>query len=158
MSTAKRNNLSAENLVRCAQLNQYWRYGYGRQEVKNHVSHQVRLELPTFTRQPTDPKRARIPTLDDLLNPTPPADSDVPIDLDSVFNLRSNDPLQHGRSRGYIWLRGRMRRISAHLPSSNDLPGLKIETYIDLNAPKLKPKAATTSWTAESSKWNAKKW
>ncbi|KAJ6616912.1 hypothetical protein B0H10DRAFT_1948775 [Mycena sp. CBHHK59/15] len=43
MSTAKRNKLGPENLVRCAQLNQYWRYGFGSSEVQRHCQ-KVRLE------------------------------------------------------------------------------------------------------------------
>ncbi|KAK7063335.1 hypothetical protein R3P38DRAFT_3164324 [Favolaschia claudopus] len=178
MSTAKRNNLSAENLVRCAQLNQYWRYGYGRQEVKNHVPHQVRLELPTSNRQPTDPKRARIPTLDDLLNPIAPTDSDQPIDFDSLFNLRSNDPFNAAEVEDMAVGEDDDDMAAPPLVQRVDnMPVLEIETYINLKAPKLiqrfapkqldirtalsprKPTAAAKSaWDPESSKWDASKW
>ncbi|KAJ7842168.1 hypothetical protein B0H13DRAFT_2365352 [Mycena leptocephala] len=67
MSTAKRNNLGPENLIRCAQLNQYWRYRFGSSEVQQHCQ-KVRLELPTTNRKPSDPIVAGIPTLQDLLN------------------------------------------------------------------------------------------
>ncbi|KAJ7884893.1 hypothetical protein B0H13DRAFT_2343457 [Mycena leptocephala] len=67
MSTAKRSNLGPENLIRCAQLNQYWRYRFGSSEVQQHCQ-KVRLELPTTNRKPSDPIVAGIPTLQDLLN------------------------------------------------------------------------------------------
>ncbi|KAJ6609671.1 hypothetical protein B0H10DRAFT_2438416 [Mycena sp. CBHHK59/15] len=65
MSTTKRNNLGPENLVRCAQLNQYWRYGFGSSEPSDHIV-------------------AGIPTLRDLLN----ADTveQHPIDEEALFN------------------------------------------------------------------------
>ncbi|KAJ6555243.1 hypothetical protein B0H10DRAFT_2241439 [Mycena sp. CBHHK59/15] len=83
MSTAKRNNLGPENLVRCAQLIQYWRYGFGSSEVQHHCQ-KVRLELPTPNRKPSDPIVAGIPTLRDLLN----ADTveQHPIDEEALFN------------------------------------------------------------------------
>ncbi|KAJ7927093.1 hypothetical protein B0H13DRAFT_2312870 [Mycena leptocephala] len=76
MSTAVRNNLGPENLVRCAQLNQYWRYGFGSPEVKRHCQ-KVRLELPTPNRKPSDPIVSGIPTLQDLLNADTTADQSV---------------------------------------------------------------------------------
>ena len=83
MSTAKRNNLSAENLIRCAQLNQYWRYGFGPQEVKRRCQ-TVRLELPRSDRKPSDPIVTGVSTLRDLLN----ADSaEQPhVDEETLFN------------------------------------------------------------------------
>ncbi|KAJ6558697.1 hypothetical protein B0H10DRAFT_2213208 [Mycena sp. CBHHK59/15] len=58
--TARRNNLSAENLVRCAQLN-----------------HSV-------NRKPSDPIVAGIPTLRDLLNPD--TTNNEPVDEEALFN------------------------------------------------------------------------
>ncbi|KAJ6590906.1 hypothetical protein B0H10DRAFT_1960891 [Mycena sp. CBHHK59/15] len=83
MSTAKRNNLGGSNLVRLAQLNQYWRYGFGSLEIKRHCQ-KVRLELPTANRKPSDPIVTGIPTLRDLLN----ADSvdNQPVDEQALFN------------------------------------------------------------------------
>ncbi|KAK6981691.1 hypothetical protein R3P38DRAFT_3459720 [Favolaschia claudopus] len=133
--------------------------------------------LNEYHRQPTDPKRVRIPTLDDLLNPTAPTDSDAPIDLGSVFNLRSKDPFNtaevedmvDGEDETDIDAPPLVQRVA-------NLPVLEIETYIGLKAPKLtqrfgpkqmdirtalspqKPKAAKAPWNAGSSKWDARKW
>ncbi|KAK6984375.1 hypothetical protein R3P38DRAFT_3231852 [Favolaschia claudopus] len=115
------------------------------------------------TKAPTDPKRVRIPTLDDLLNPTAPTDSDAPIDLDSVEDMAD------GEDETDIDAPPLVQRVA-------NLPVLEIETYIGLKAPKLtqrfgpkqmdirtalspqKPKAAKAPWNAGSSKWDARKW
>ncbi|KAJ7718410.1 hypothetical protein DFH07DRAFT_973302 [Mycena maculata] len=78
-STAKQNGLGPENLIRLAQLNQYWRYGFGSADCQK-----VRLELPTANRKPSDPVVIGIPTLKDLLN----ADSvdSQPMDEESLCN------------------------------------------------------------------------
>ncbi|KAJ7939778.1 hypothetical protein B0H13DRAFT_2300489 [Mycena leptocephala] len=122
MSTAKRNNLGAENLVRCAQLNQYWRYGY------------VRLELPSSTRKPSDPIVAGIPTLRDLLN----ADTvtDEPIDEEALFNhpdpygITDFEAMQEGEDDADLAAPPLVTRRA-------NIPSLEIEAYIDLNASKL---------------------
>ncbi|KAK7015968.1 hypothetical protein R3P38DRAFT_2543209 [Favolaschia claudopus] len=171
MSTAKRNYLSAENLVRCAQLNQYWRYGYGRQDVRNHT--QVRLELPVSNRKPTNPKRARIPTLADLLNTGPPPDASEPIDLETVFNLRAADPAEveemaDGEDDEDFAAPVLVERTA-------NVPTLDIETYIGINAPKLLKRFAPkqmdirealspqkekrkAAWKPENSTWEAHRW
>jgi hypothetical protein len=78
-STAKRNGLSGENIIRMAQLQQYWRYGF----TNPKYSHTATLTLPK-TKPLAQPIQLPTPTLNDLLNPTP-ADSE-----ESIFML--SDP------------------------------------------------------------------
>jgi hypothetical protein len=173
--TAKRNNLGPENLIRCAQLNQYWRYGFGRQDVNRHCQ-KVRLELPKSNRKPSDPIVAGIPTLRDLLN----ADSldERSIDEEALFN--HTDP--YGIKDYEDMEEGEDETDSAPPPlviRQANMPTLEIETYIDLNAPKLALRFApdqgkpapeeplaptakkTTSgakWTEADASWDADSW
>ncbi|KAJ7883034.1 hypothetical protein B0H14DRAFT_2565109 [Mycena olivaceomarginata] len=109
-------------------LNQYWRYGFGSSEVKQHCQ-KVRLELPTTNRKPSNPVVSGIPTLQDLLN----ADSEqVAIDEDALFN----HPDPYG-----------MEDLEA-MEEAN-FPTLEIEAYIDLKAPKLTQRFAATQGMPE---------
>ncbi|KAJ6575687.1 hypothetical protein DFH09DRAFT_1361827 [Mycena vulgaris] len=175
MSTAKRNNLGAENLVRCAQLNQYWRYGFGSSEVQRHCQ-KVRLELPTPNRKPSDPIVSGIPTLRDLLN----ADTvdQHPIDEEALFN----HPDPYGIKDFEAMEEGEDETDTAPPPlviRRANIPSLEIETYIDLNTPKLalrfapdqgkpqppvpaaaeKPvRAPNAKWSMEDTEWDATAW
>ncbi|KAJ7845606.1 hypothetical protein B0H14DRAFT_3454874 [Mycena olivaceomarginata] len=144
MSTAKRNNLGPENLIQCAQLNQYWRYGFGSSEVKQHCQ-KVRLELPTANRKPSDPVVAGIPTLQDLLN----ADSEqVAIDEDALFN----HPDPYGMEDLEAMEEGEDDTDTAAPPlviRRANFPTLEIEAYIDLKAPKLTQRFAATQGMPE---------
>ncbi|KAJ7343922.1 hypothetical protein DFH08DRAFT_1009112 [Mycena albidolilacea] len=171
MSTAKRNNLGPENLIRCAQLNQYWRYGFGSSEVKQHCQ-KVRLELPMANRKPSDPVVSGIPTLQDLLN----ADSEqVAIDEDALFN----HPDPYGMKDLEAMEEGEDDTDTAAAPlviRYANFPTLEIEAYIDLKAPKLTQRFAATqgmpeeltarpaklpakpstgSWTTKDAEWDA---
>ncbi|KAJ7479092.1 ribonuclease H-like domain-containing protein [Mycena latifolia] len=174
MSTAKRNNLGGLNLVRLAQLNQYWRYGFGSPEIQRHCQ-KVRLELPTPNRKPSDPVVAGIPTLQDLLN----ADSvdDQPIDEEALFNhpdpygIKDLEEMEEGEDETDATPPPLVIRRA-------NLPTLEIEAYIDLKAPKLtqrfapdqgKPEQTSllptkpakepgTKWTAADAEWDASDW
>ncbi|KAJ7343004.1 hypothetical protein DFH08DRAFT_1011576 [Mycena albidolilacea] len=171
MSTAKRNNLGPENLIRCAQLNQYWRYGFGSSEVKQHCQ-KVRLELPMANHKPSDPVVSGIPTLQDLLN----ADSEqVAIDEDALFN----HPDPYGMEDLEAMEEGEDDIDTAAAPlviRRANFPTLGIEAYIDLKAPKLTQRFAATqgmpeeptarpaklpakpstgSWTTKDAEWDA---
>jgi hypothetical protein len=175
MSTAKRNNLGADNLVRCTQLNQYWRYGFGSSEVQQHCQ-KVRLELPTPNRKPSDPIVAGIPTLQDLLN----ADSidEQPIDEEALFN----HPDPYG-IKDYEAMEDDEDETDYAPPPlvirCANLPTFEITAYIDLNAPKLvqrfapgqgKPQQPVTEptkkpvkppngkWSAADTEWDAADW
>ncbi|KAJ6587752.1 hypothetical protein B0H10DRAFT_1961344 [Mycena sp. CBHHK59/15] len=174
MSTAKRNNLGGENLVRLAQLNQYWRYGFGSPDIQRHCQ-KVRLELPTPNRKASDPVVVGIPTLQDLLN----ADSvdDQSIDEEALFNhpdpygIKDLEAMEEGEDETDTTPPPLVIRRA-------NLPTLEIEAYIDLKAPKLtqrfapnqgkpeqtsqpttKPaKEPSTKWTAADAEWDASDW
>ncbi|KAK6966290.1 ribonuclease H-like domain-containing protein [Favolaschia claudopus] len=176
MSTAKRNNLSADNLVRCAQLNQYWRYGFGSAEVNQHCQ-KVRLELPTPNRKPSDPIVAGIPSLRDLLNAESTSDSPADIDEDKLFNppdpygIKDYEAMQEDEEDSDFTPPPLVCRKA-------NFPVFDIETYIDLKAPKLtarfaadqeKPKAdvaapkkaakaPATQWSVDDAEWDADNW
>ncbi|KAJ6536402.1 hypothetical protein DFH09DRAFT_1091356 [Mycena vulgaris] len=175
MSTAKRNNLGAENLVRCAQLNQYWRYGFGTAEVKQHCQ-KVRLELPTSNRKPSDPIVAGIPTLRDLLNPD--TVDEQPIDEEALFNnpdpygIKDCEAEEDEEDESDIAAPPLVIRHA-------DVLNLEIEVYIDLSSSKLtqrfapdqgspepvvvdaakKPvKNTKTKWVEEDAEWDTEAW
>ncbi|KAJ6631296.1 hypothetical protein B0H10DRAFT_2183260 [Mycena sp. CBHHK59/15] len=175
MNTAKRNNLGPENLVCCAQLNQYWRYGFGSSEVQRHCQ-KVWLELPTPNCKLSNPIVASIPTLQDILN----ADTvdQHPIDEEALFN----HPDPYGIKDFEVMEEGEDDTDTAPPPlviCRANLPTLEIETYIDLNSTKLaqcfapdqgkpqqpvpaaltKPvKDSSTKWMAEDAEWDAGAW
>ncbi|KAJ7251942.1 hypothetical protein C8J57DRAFT_1520263 [Mycena rebaudengoi] len=154
--TAKRNNLGPENLIRCAQLNQYWRFASS-------------FRSPTTNRPiPSSPGF--------LLN----ADSldERSIDEEALFN--HTDP--YGIKDYEDMEEGEDETDSAPPPlviRQANMPTLEIETYIDLNAPKLVLRFApdqgklapeeplvptakkTTSgakWTEADASWDADSW
>ncbi|KAJ7095042.1 hypothetical protein C8R44DRAFT_890166 [Mycena epipterygia] len=138
LGTAKRNNLGAENLVRCAQLNHYWRYGFGSSKVQRHCQ-KVRLELPTPSRKPSDPIVAGIPKLQDLLNADPL--DEQPLDEEALFNPLDPYPLDPYGVKDYEAMEeGEYETDTAAPPlviRHAGVPTLEIEAYIDLNAQKL---------------------
>ncbi|KAJ6597385.1 hypothetical protein B0H10DRAFT_2441680 [Mycena sp. CBHHK59/15] len=172
MNTAKHNNLGPENLLHCAQLNQYWRYGFGSSEVQRHCQ-KVWLELPTPNCKSSDPIVAGIPTLQDLLN----ADTvdQHPIDEEAIFN----HPVPYGIKDFEVMEEGEDDTDTAPPPlviRRANLPTLEIETYIDPNSTKLaqpfapdqgkpqqlfpaaptKPvKDSSTKWMVEDAEWDA---
>ncbi|KAJ6617717.1 hypothetical protein B0H10DRAFT_1948208 [Mycena sp. CBHHK59/15] len=175
MSTAKRNNLGAENLVRCTQLNQYWCYGYGDPEVPKHCS-KVQLELPSSTRKPSDPIISGIPTLRDLLNADTVAEG--PIDEEALFNhpdpygITDFEAMQDGEDDADF-------AAPPLVTHRTNIPSLEIEAYIDLSTLKLtqcfapdqgqphepvvvaakKPaKELNTVWVEEDAEWDVSAW
>jgi hypothetical protein len=76
-STAKRNGLSAVNIIQMGILDKYLKYGFGNNRV---YSHSARLNLDNFDTSTPPPTRVLAPpTLQDLLNPVPlnPGESEV---------------------------------------------------------------------------------
>ncbi|KAJ7940085.1 hypothetical protein B0H13DRAFT_1850278 [Mycena leptocephala] len=107
-SGQRRGNEHGQTLS-ATQLNQYWRYGFGTPEVQRHCQ-KVRLELPTPTDSQTNrPHRRRSP-----LQPT----------------LKDYEAIEEGKDDTDIAPPPLVIR-------RGNLPVLEIETYIDLNAPKL---------------------
>ena len=74
-NTAKRNGLSGLNIIRMAQLQQYWTGGIGQSDSK--YTHTAHLNLPKPQSQPTS-ITLPAPTLQDLLNPAPTDTLDDP--------------------------------------------------------------------------------
>jgi hypothetical protein len=70
-STAKRNGLSGANIIRMAQLQQYWTDGIGGTTSK--YTHKAHLTLPKSQSQATS-ITLPAPSLQDLLNPDPACD------------------------------------------------------------------------------------
>jgi hypothetical protein len=68
-STAKRNGLSAINIINMGILEKYWKYGFNNSRV---YTHSARLTLDSFDTTTKPPTRTLpVPTLQDLLNPVP---------------------------------------------------------------------------------------
>ena len=74
-NTAKRNGLSGLNIIRMAQLQQYWTSGIGQSDSK--YTHTAHLNLPKPQSQPTS-ITLPAPMLQDLLNPAPTDTLDDP--------------------------------------------------------------------------------
>jgi hypothetical protein len=77
-STAKRNGLSGANIIRMAQLQQYWTNGIGGTTSK--YTHKAHLTLPKSQSQATS-ITLPAPTLQDLLNPESANDDSI-VDTD----------------------------------------------------------------------------
>ncbi|KAJ6534599.1 hypothetical protein DFH09DRAFT_1369723 [Mycena vulgaris] len=138
-----------------------------------YVLAKVRLELPTPNRKPSDPIVSGIPTLRDLLN----ADTvdQHPIDEEALFN----HPDPYGIKDFEAMEEGEDETDTAPPPlviRRANIPSLEIETYIDLNTPKLalrfapdqgkpqppvpaaaeKPvRAPNAKWSMEDTEWDA---
>jgi hypothetical protein len=65
-NTAKRNGLTGPNIIRMAQLQQFWNHGFS----NPNYNHKARLTIPISQTHPTTIVLPP-PTLQDLLNPVP---------------------------------------------------------------------------------------
>jgi hypothetical protein len=85
-SSAKRNGLSAENLVHMAQLHDHWTYGLESPK----YTHKATLQLPTAQ---STPKSICLPapTLQDLLNPVSLDDEEPSFFVNDPYNAASLD-------------------------------------------------------------------
>jgi hypothetical protein len=161
-STAKRNGLTGANIVRMAQLQQYWTHGFND---PNYV-HKARLMIPKPQSQPSTVVLAT-PTLQDLLNPAPADDIEFPPSA-SAEELYSAmfDEGDDDESLPITFVRGA------------NLERLTIEALVDLANPKLiarfqdaptasavtdraadtgaQPNAASTSWSEADAQWASK--
>ena len=122
-STAKRNGLSGANIIRMAQLQQYWTDGIGGTTSK--YTHKAHLTLPKSQSQATATTiTLPAPSLQDLLNPDPAND-------DSLFE---NDPY------GAAFLEDDECEAPDDMPvisRSSTLERLEIDSIINLAEPKL---------------------
>ena len=77
LSTAKRNGLSGANIIRMAQLQQYWTDGIGGTTSK--YTHKAHLTLPKSQLESTKATSITLPapSLKDLLNPDPANDDSI---------------------------------------------------------------------------------
>ena len=77
-NTAKRNGLTGPNIIRMAQLQQYWNHGFS----NPNYNHKARLTIPKSQTHPTTIMLPP-PTLQDLLNPMPSMDESLAADSES---------------------------------------------------------------------------
>ena len=153
-NTARRNGLSGLNIIRMAQLQQYWTGGIGQSDSK--YTHTVHLNLPKPQSQPTS-ITLPAPTLHDLLNPAP---------TDTL-----NDPY------GAELLDDDDDEAPVHIFRSGMLERLDIDKLVNLAEPKLitrfspserpvltwkspstqpPPKPVAEEWSAANSQWATK--
>ena len=72
-STTRHNGLTGANIIRMAQLQQYWTHGFN----DPNYMHKAQLVIPKSQSQPSHVVLAT-PTLQDLLNPAPADDIKFP--------------------------------------------------------------------------------
>jgi len=122
-STAKRNGLSGENIIRMAQLQQYWRYGF----TNPKYSHTATLTL-LKTKPSAQPIQQPTPTLNDLLNPAL-ADSEelifMPSDPYGAFALDDKEDGEDSEDEDLPTI------------TRSSIERLQIDDLVDLSAPKL---------------------
>ncbi|KAJ4486622.1 hypothetical protein C8J55DRAFT_487596 [Lentinula edodes] len=89
LDTAKRNGLSGQNLIRMAQLQQYWRYGFS----DPRYTHTARLELDHSSAHNLTQIQLPAPTLNDLLNPAQPntTDENLSFDISDPYGAKALD-------------------------------------------------------------------
>jgi hypothetical protein len=153
---AKRNSLSAENLIHMAQLHNHWTYGLE----SPMYTHTATLHLP---KPQTAPKTIHLPapTLQDLLNPAPANEELSFICADPYGTQDLNDDESEAEDSEPIITRG------------SQVERLKIEKLVDLANAKLlvrytepsrltqpeksatqPPRAAASPWSDDN--WSAK--
>ena len=164
-STAKWNGLTGPNIIRMAQLQQYWNHGFS----NPNYNHKARLTIP---RSQTHPTTIALPppTLQDLLNPTPSMDdSDDHLSAPTAEEMygATFDEGDEDESPPITFVRG------------TNLERLAIEAFVDLANPKLitrfqdssaasapsakskandsqPPKATSSKWSEEDAQWASK--
>ena len=121
LNTAKRNGLSGANIIRMAQLQQYWTNGIGGTTSK--YTHNAHLTLPKSQSQATS-ITLPAPSLQDLLNP---ANDD---------STAENDPYGAGFLEGDE-CEDEDDTVTPVISRSGTLKRLKIDSIINLAEPKL---------------------
>jgi hypothetical protein len=147
-NTAKRNGLTGPNIIRMAQLQQYWNHGFS----DPNYNHKARLTIPTTQTHPTTIVLPP-PTLQDLLNP---ASSDGPGDSDDHTSMSAPtttaeemygarfDEGDDDESSPITFIRG------------VNLERLSIEAFVDLANPKLIMRFQDSEFPATSAPGSAK--
>jgi hypothetical protein len=134
-NSAKRNGLSAENLVHMAQLHDHWTYGLE----SPAYTHKATLQLPTVQ---TTPKSIRLPapTLQDLLNPAYPDDEEPSFFVNDPYNAAALDADEEDEEEDDepMVMRG------------SDVERLEIDELIDLANSKLIARYSDSSEKASS--------
>jgi hypothetical protein len=146
-NTAKRNGLTGPNIIRMAQLQQYWNHGFS----NPNYNHKARLTIPKSQTHPTTIMLPP-PTLQDLLNPAPSMDSEldgpgdsesVPTTADEMYGA-AFDEGDDDESSPITFIRG------------VNLERLVIEAFVDLANPKLIKRFQNSDFPATSTFGSAK--
>ncbi|KAF9059064.1 hypothetical protein BDP27DRAFT_1371901 [Rhodocollybia butyracea] len=165
LNTAKHNGLSSQNLIRMAQLQQYWRYGFS----DPTYTHTARLELANPSTSNTIQLPA--PTLHDLLNPAGP-ETDVKnpsFDISDPYGTKALDNEEDSDEDDTEMEQDPPLVVRAHLDhlkieSLVNLSNVKLlERYDPSSAPKVVPteKPSTSgsrsqsNWTMKDADWSA---
>jgi hypothetical protein len=164
-NTAKRNGLTGPNIIRMAQLQQYWNHGFN----NPNYNHKARLTIPKSQTHPTTIILPP-PTLQDLLNPVDgPGDSD---------HLSSPTTTTAEEMYGAMFDEGDDDESSPiTFVRGVNLERLAIEAFVDLANPKLTvrfqdspatsapgtakgktndsqpPKAKSSKWSEKDAQW-----
>ena len=126
-NTAKRNGLTGPNIIRMAQLQQYWNHGFS----NPNYNHKARLTIPKSQTHPTTIMLPP-PTLQDLLNPMPSMDESLAADSES------NDITTMEEMYGAVLDEGDDDESSPiTFIRGVNLEHLAIEAFVDLANPKL---------------------
>ncbi|KAJ3913026.1 ribonuclease H-like domain-containing protein [Lentinula edodes] len=130
LDTAKCNGLSGQNLIRMAQLQQYWRYGFS----DPRYTHTARLELDNSSAHNLTQIQLPAPTLNDLLNPAQPntTNENPSFDISDPYGAKALDEEEDSEDKSGtddmdglpIIVRAQMNR-------------LKIESIVNLSNSKL---------------------
>ncbi|KAJ7500903.1 hypothetical protein B0H11DRAFT_1908755 [Mycena galericulata] len=141
-STAKRNNLGAVNLVRCAKLDQYWRYGFGKQEVQQHYT----SSLLTKRRSSTPPDPDGIKDLDAMEEDEDDTDTAAP----PLVTRRANLPTLEIE----VYIDVNVPKLVQRFASDQAKPPATAAAQ-----PAKKPaKDPKSQWAMEYAKWDAAEW
>lgn len=159
-STAKRNGLSGINIIRMAQLQQYWAGGIGQSD--SNFTHTAHLNLPKPQTQPAS-VTLPAPTLQDLLNPAPLDNT-----LDDIYGARFLDEDDNDDENA--------SEPTVNIIRSGQLGRLAIDQLVNLAEPKLiarfnpsrsdpirkapsaqpAPRSTQEEWSAANSQWATK--
>ena len=152
-STAKQNGLSGANIIRMAQLQQFWNHGFS----DPNYTHKARLTIPKSKSHPNTMVLPP-PTLQDLLNPAPTDETEN----DNILEL----PMPSAAAQA---LYGSMafddsddddESLPITIVQGANLERLAIEALVDLSNPKLQARfqepSAAASGSANKDKTNGK--
>ena len=175
-STAKRNGLTGPNIIRMAQLQQYWNHGFS----NPNYNHKARLTIPK-SQTPNHPTTIVLPapSLRDLLNP---ATSDGSAESNDYMSELACDSVAVEEMYGMVFDEGDDDESSPiTFVRGVNLERFAIEAFVDLANPKLitrfqdsespatsalgsakgkekaddfqPPKGKSSKWSEEDAKW-----